>query len=94
MLPDIPIFFFHFPPETVKFVFRGISHTITNCQLQMLVAYCQLFTLLIVAICACANMALKAAKRYKGYANTPTKFNAQKLFLNLLDSFDIVDIEF
>lgn len=42
-------------------------------------------------------MALKAAKRYKrykGYANTPTKFNAQKLFLNLLDSFDIVDIEF
>lgn len=39
-------------------------------------------------------MALKAAKRYKGYASTPTKFNAQKLFLNLLDSFDIVDIEF
>lgn len=39
-------------------------------------------------------MALKAAKRYKGYANTPTKFNAQKLLLNLLDSFDIVDIEF
>lgn len=39
-------------------------------------------------------MALKAAKRNKGYANTPTKFNAQKLLLNLLDSFDIVDIEF